>query len=107
MLKQTLKFSQNDAFIGFHGKQSDETNIPITQLGAVTFKCRDVIVYESETKDRTWKDHVEEFYDEYDILIWLGSGVVGLLLICCISCIVWGRCKQREAKELRQQFKSI
>ena len=48
MKKQTLKFSQSDAFVGFHGKQSDSTSLPITQLGAVTFKCNDVIVYEPE-----------------------------------------------------------
>ena len=30
MVKRTLKFSQTDAFIGFHGKHSSGTNDPIT-----------------------------------------------------------------------------
>ena len=30
MIKRTLKFSQTDAFIGFHGKYSTGTNDPIT-----------------------------------------------------------------------------
>ena len=37
MMKRTLKFSQQDAFIGFHGRSSDSTVVPITALGAVTF----------------------------------------------------------------------
>ena len=106
MLKKTLKFSQSDAFIGFNGKMSTGTQLPITQLGVVTFKCRDVVIYEPDADDRIWKDHVEDWYDEYDILIWIGSTILGLLILCCIACCCYVRCKRREVKRLQEQSKA-
>ena len=64
------------------------------------------MVYDPEADDRIWKDHVEDWYDEYDILIWIGSAILGLLLLCCISCCCYVRCKRREVKRLQEQSKA-
>ena len=101
MFKKTIKFQTSDAFVGFHGKQSTSTNLPITQLGAVTFKCLDAVVTAEESKDETWKDGFEDFYDEYDILIFVGCGILGLFIICCVSCCCYIRCKKKEIKMLQ------
>ena len=82
---------------------STGTTLPITQIGAVTFKCRDVVVFEPDTEDRTWKDHVQDWYDEYDILIWIGIVIISLLILCCIACCCYVRCKRREVKRLKEQ----
>ena len=50
---------------------------------------------------------MEDWYDEYDILIWIGSVILGLLLLCCIYCYCAIKCKSREAQNLRKQFKEI
>lgn len=99
-MKRTLKFTQANAFVGFHGKVSSGSNDPITQLGVVTFKCREVIEFETEVDERSWRDKVKDFYTEYDILIWIGSGILGCLLICCISCCCYVKCKKRQVKRL-------
>ena len=103
MFKKTIKFWTYDAFVGFHGKQSSSTKLPITQLGAVTFKCLETAVSNTaeESKDETWKDAFEDFYDEYDILIFIGCAILGLFLICCVSCCCYIRCKKKEIKMLQ------
>ena len=53
MNKKTLKFSQSDAFIGFHGIYTATTGLSITKLGAVTFKCAETIDFSPE-EDKDW-----------------------------------------------------
>ena len=81
--------------------------MPITKLGAVTFKCRDVVEFEPEEEDRSWKDHVRDFYEEYDIIIWIGGGLLFLLIVLCLACCCWVRCKRQEVKRLQLQTASM
>ena len=98
MLKKTFKFAQTNAFIGLAGKHSPFGKLPITQLGAVTFNCREVVDYGSE--NRTWRDNMKDFYDEYDILIIACGTLVTLLLTCFLCCCCWIKCKKDEIKRL-------
>ena len=103
MKSRTIEFTQTAAFTGFNGKVSGTSIRPLTQLGAVQFTCRTPIEIKVEQKETTWKDEVKDWYNEYDILIWIGAGVVTVILICCCSCYCWMRCKRREIRRLKEQ----
>ena len=103
MKSRTIEFSQTTAFTGFNGKVSGTSIRPLTQLGAVQFTCRTPIASKIEEKETTWKDDFMDWYNEYDILIWIGVGVVTVVLLCCCSCYCWMRCKRREIRRLKEQ----
>ena len=103
MKSRTIEFTQAAAFTGFNGKVSGTSIRPLTQLGAVQFTCRTLLVTKIEEKETTWKDDVIDWYNEYDILIWIGTGVVTVVLLCCCTCFCWMKCKRREIRRLREQ----
>ena len=55
----------------------------------------------------TWRDEVRGFYEEYDVLIIIGLAVIVLLMVCCVSCYCWTRCKRREIARLKERFREI
>ena len=95
MNKKTLKFSQSDAFIGFHGKVSNDARqkYPITRLGVVNFMCREELITPIDLKDPTWREKVEDNYEEYDIFYWVGGGLLALIVLYCWIWCWCRRCK--------------
>ena len=101
MLKKTLKFSQSDAFIGFHGIYTATAGVSITKIGALKFKCGETKEFESGDEEKDWQDYLNDFYGDYKLAIWIGGFLIFVLLSFCIGCCCWVRCKRKEIKKLQ------
>ena len=120
-----ITFSETAQFTGFNAKQSLSAIYPITQLGSVTFKCQSesisapIVVEEvtetdsfplaeekeeeeADEEDRTWKDSITSFYEEYDIIIFLIAGLILAIFLSFVFCFCVGRCKKREIDRLKK-----
>ena len=72
------------------------TGLSITKIGAVSFKCGDTKEFKTTSEEKDWQDASKEFYDDYKIAIYIGGGLVFILLTFVIGCCCWVRCKRRE-----------
>ena len=55
-----------------------------------------------EEEDRTWKDSITSFYEEYDIIIFLIAGLILAIFLSFVFCFCVGRCKKREIDRLKK-----
>ena len=71
--------------MGFVGKTSLTSTRSIVQLGAVAYKC-----WEDEIEfDKTLKDNIDDFYEEYEPIVWLTFVILLLIIAGCILCGCW------------------
>ena len=75
----------------------------IVQLGAVNYKC-----WEDELiGDKTLKDNIDEFYEDYEVVVWLLFVFLVLTIAGCIACGCWVRCSMAEVNKLREEKDKI
>lgn len=107
MKTKTLSFDQSNPFIGFWGRSSRRTSLPLVTLGAVTFDCRQPLIFPSSDDDETWRGRFSNFYDDYDILIWIIIVIVISVPFCVVAICFYMRLKKRQNETLRQMHDSI
>ena len=84
--------------MGFTGVSSFASSKPIVKLGAIQFSCWESM----EETDKTLNDNLEEFYDEYDAIVWLVIVGIVLVVVGCILCACY--LQQSVSKIRRMEF---
>lgn len=84
--------------MGFTGVSSFSSSKPIVKIGAIQFSCWESI----EETDKTLNDNLEEFYDEYEAIVWVVIVGIVLVVVGCILCACY--LQQSIARIRRMEF---
>ena len=84
--------------MGFTGVTSFSSSKPIVKIGAIQFSCWESI----EETDKTLNDNLEEFYDEYEAIVWVVIVGIVLVVVGCILCACY--LQQSIARIRRMEF---
>ena len=84
--------------MGFTGVSSFSSSKPIVKIGAIQFSCWESI----EETDKTLNDNLDEFYDEYEAIVWVVIVGIVLVVVGCILCACY--LQQSIARIRRMEF---
>ena len=84
--------------MGFTGVSSFSSSKPIVKIGAIQFSCWVSI----EETDKTLNDNLDEFYDEYEAIVWVVIVGIVLVVVGCILCACY--LQQSIARIRRMEF---
>lgn len=76
-------------------------------LGAVTFDCRQPLIFPDSSIEESWRGRFSDFYEDYDILIWIIIVVIISVPFCVVAICFYMRLKKRQNETLRQMHDSI